>query len=619
MTEPVSSDIILVNRGGIDYQTSIGESFPSTDQLPLIPGPPVIALNGQPQVEPAEPNEPIVIIREGEGPAPHASQWQRGASGAWNNIAGETGDTYTVAQEDLAFSIRLKQTFSDGSDLYSNEIVVTDLIPLPWLDWTGGIWHIRNVTQERLDLTGGPFTAWDIDGKNQREISSVYVGEELVFVTGPNAGPLFTKATAKWNFGALTDTSKVTNMTSMFHNAKKFNADLSMFDVSNVEDMSSMFHNAKKFNADLSMFDVSNVEDMSSMFRFANQFNKDIGSWNTSNVTNMYSMFSDISAFNQDISNWDVGNVTDMFNMFCNAPAFNSNISNWNVGKVRTMGGMFHFGLVFNSDISNWDVGNVTDMSYMFQNARAFNQDISNWNVSNVEDMSYMLNNAQILSSDISNWDVSNVTCMSYLFRYTQVFNSDISNWNVSNVTNMQSMFYNAQVFNSDISNWNVGNVANMHYMFNNALVFNQDLSEWCVTKISSPGMYFDTGASAWAGGTSTRPVWGTCPRGENGSTFTTTSYDVTVVNNYGNKYALNGNLQQTVTASVGDTITFDQSDSSNSGHPLRIYEDEERATEVTDGVVVDGTTITFVPSAAGTFYYQCQAHAGMGGQIVVS
>ncbi len=97
------------------------------------------------------------------------------------------------------------------------------------------------------------------------------------------------------------------------------------------------------------------------------------------------------------------------------------------------------------------------------------------------------------------------------------------------------------------------------------------------------------------------------------------TTYTVTVTNTgYGNKYVIDGVQQDSLTLTAGNTYIFDQSDSSNSGHPLKIYTDSSKSTEVTAGVTIGSNSTTFVPGSTGTYSYQCAAHANMGGDITV-
>ena len=102
-------------------------------------------------------------------------------------------------------------------------------------------------------------------------------------------------------------------------------------------------------------------------------------------------------------------------------------------------------------------------------------------------------------------------------------------------------------------------------------------------------------------------------------------TYSVKVVSDSGNKYRFDdfGTSAVTLDLQEGGTYTFDQSDSSNSGHPLRFYTASDKSGgEYTTGVTTSGTagssgakTVITVAASAPTLYYQCSNHAGMGGQ----
>jgi plastocyanin len=104
-----------------------------------------------------------------------------------------------------------------------------------------------------------------------------------------------------------------------------------------------------------------------------------------------------------------------------------------------------------------------------------------------------------------------------------------------------------------------------------------------------------------------------------------TTVFTVTVVSvstdyySSSNKYFIDGSQQPTLNLTAGQTYVFDQSHSSNSTHPLRIYTDSSKSSQINTGVTVSGNTTTFVPQTTGSYSYQCSAHAAMGGTINVT
>ena len=94
------------------------------------------------------------------------------------------------------------------------------------------------------------------------------------------------------------------------------------------------------------------------------------------------------------------------------------------------------------------------------------------------------------------------------------------------------------------------------------------------------------------------------------------------------NKYHIDGTDRQTISLSKGITYRFDNSDSSNSGHPL-VFSTTSDGTHnsgsaFTTGITTVGTAgnagayveVTLEQDAAATLYYYCSNHSGMGGTV---
>jgi hypothetical protein len=91
------------------------------------------------------------------------------------------------------------------------------------------------------------------------------------------------------------------------------------------------------------------------------------------------------------------------------------------------------------------------------------------------------------------------------------------------------------------------------------------------------------------------------------------------------NYYFIDGVQQQTVTLIEGKTYHFDQSDSSNDGHPLRLST-TSNGTHAGGSAYTEGVTAVGTPGTSGaytaielttdapTLYYYCSNHSGMGG-----
>ena len=141
------------------------------------------------------------------------------------------------------------------------------------------------------------------------------------------------------------------------------------------------------------------------------------------------------------------------------------------------------------------------------------------------------------------------------------------------------------------------------------------------ITSDGFSGVQGSSGYNNWNGNSYNYVAW----NWKAGGSAPAITYVVKVVSDSGNKYRFDdfGTSAVTLDLQEGGTYTFDQSDSSNSGHPLRFYTASDKSGgEYTTGVTTTGTagssgakTVITVAASAPTLYYQCSNHAGMGGQ----
>ncbi|EMF0404978.1 BspA family leucine-rich repeat surface protein [Enterococcus hirae] len=387
------------------------------------------------------------------------------------------------------------------------------------------------LTIEAGELSGYEESPWNSDKVDSEAIKKIVLAGKVVapedssYLFSGSNGEL-TNVTEIEGLNQL-DTSKVTNMKSMFHRANSLESlDISGFDTSNVTDMSYMFRGMSKLTSlDVSNFDTSKVTTMAFMFASMSSVTSlDVSSFDTSNVTTMSSMFNTLSSVTSlDVSGFDTSNVKDTSNMFANAPLkklilgdtfkfINGQGALTSVWKREDGKGKAYTAKDF---MNNYGTGDLTAGTYVSATGLwgtspyNFDEDTgtltieagelsgyeeSPWNSDKVNSEAIKKivlagkvvapeNSKYLFSTDssgkdltnvteiegLSQLDTSNVTNMASMFSNVSSLTSlDVSSFDTSNVTDMSYMFYGmSSVTSLDVSSFDTSNVTTMYRMFN--------------------------------------------------------------------------------------------------------------------------------------------------------
>lgn len=238
-------------------------------------------------------------------------------------------------------------------------------------------------------------------------------------------------------------------------------------------------------------YDTSRITDMTSLFSGILSVERnvrflDLSNWKTHNVRLMPAMFANC-IFNPQskIENWDVSNVINLQSMFSNCRLFNRPIQSWNVSKVKRASYLFHQCDSFNQPLHTWNTSNFLFTDLMFAEAENMEWDwpIEDWDMSNVVSAVGMFKDCVTLNRPLNSWNVSKLKYACNMFSGALIFNQPLSSWNTSNVIDMKRMFYKCIKYNQPMNDWDVSKVETTEEMFHSNMEFNQPLNKWKLSK----------------------------------------------------------------------------------------------------------------------------------------
>ena len=472
---------------------------------------------------------------------------------------------------------------------------------------------------------------------------------------------VFDLATAfNQNIGSW-DTSNVKDMSGMFDDAAAFNQNIGGWDTSSVDFMKNMFKKATAFNQNIGSWDTSVVTTFQSMFEGATAFNQDIGSWDLSSNggTGYYpdgttqigydpleQMFKDATAFNQDLSGWCVSNLSEPDDFSIGSALTSANSPLW--GKEFTIAltsGSQSQTVTATTAITpiQYTVSSIctTTLSISASNlpsgvSAALSNNIATISGSPAGTATGTFNYSLTVSGSTTGQTVTGTITVSVASTTlvpcsgSLTLTSGPSTQTVSASTAITSVNYLVSTNCTDTTTVSATNLppgVTMNYTSSSGAVVVSGTPSGAATgtyNYSILAMFAPT-SDATASATISGAISIALATSTTASSSKTFNIGVNATSS--SDYTLNGDDRiGTVTGGDPD-LTFNTGDTINfnvdaTGHPFYLKTDAGTGTgDTISGLTNNGTesaTISWIPSATGTFYYQCSLHGGMVGTITI-
>ena len=223
---------------------------------------------------------------------------------------------------------------------------------------------------------------------------------------------------------------------------------------------------------DISMWDTSKTTNMNTMFNGAAKLKKLVQNFNTSKVTDMGNMFWNCYILESlDVSEWDTGKVKSIYAMFCNDSKLTSlDVSNWNVSNITNLGYAFYSTGLTTLDTSNWDLKSAVQANKTFQNSKLVQFDMSCFRNSKITNASELFRSCTSLQGveNMSSFNAASLTNVENMFNGCSALTSlDLSNWNCPVLANINSIFNGcSRLTNVNMSGWSAPRIKSLTGMF---------------------------------------------------------------------------------------------------------------------------------------------------------